>query len=217
MKSFFVAELRFARLIWNWFWFDRQEWLTPFCRLFCLICPVGDYLRSCPPKPSHSQGSVTGPYFGHGALQRLSELSPVQSLLFPRLDRGLTGFSTALLLIGLCLIIGEERLAGATFKVVNVNDAGVGSLRQAILDANDFPGLDSIAFSIPGTGMHTIALTAGLPQIVDPVVLDGTTQPGYAGRPLVQLDGTRAGVVHGLLVLGGGSVVRGRHLSKAKA
>ena len=100
-------------------------------------------------------------------------------------------------------------MAGATFKVVNVNDAGVGSLRQAILDANDFPGLDSIAFSIPGTGMHTIALTAGLPQIVDPVVLDGTTQPGYAGRPLVQLDGTRAGVVHGLLVLGGGSVVRG--------
>lgn len=36
----------------------------------------------------------------------------------------------------------------ATFTVTNTNDSGAGSLRQAILDANATPGLDSIVFNI---------------------------------------------------------------------
>ena len=44
----------------------------------------------------------------------------------------------------------------ATFTVTNTSDSGAGSLRQAILDANANPGLDTIAFDIPGAGVHTI-------------------------------------------------------------
>ncbi len=35
--------------------------------------------------------------------------------------------------------------------------------------------------------MHTIGLDTALPIVTDPVVIDGTTQPGYAGVPLIEL------------------------------
>ena len=66
----------------------------------------------------------------------------------------------------------------ATFSVTNTNDAGAGSLRQAILDANANAGTDLINFSIPGPGPHTIQPASALPIITDPVVIDGYTQPG---------------------------------------
>ncbi len=75
----------------------------------------------------------------------------------------------------------------ATFTVTNTNDAGAGSLRQAILDANAIDGFDAIEFSIPAatddgcnaaTGVCTIRPVGGLPFITDPVVIDGYTQPG---------------------------------------
>ncbi len=52
------------------------------------------------------------------------------------------------------------------------------SLREAIGLANAFPGPDTISFAIPGAGVHTISLISALPEITDPVVIDGTTQPG---------------------------------------
>ena len=68
---------------------------------------------------------------------------------------------------------------GATFTVINTNDTGVGSLRQAIIDANTAAGLDTIAFNIPGAGVHTITTpTIDLPDITSPVLIDGYTQPG---------------------------------------
>src|SRR5438132_7471692 len=45
----------------------------------------------------------------------------------------------------------------STFTVTNTNDSGPGSLRQAILSANVNPGLDSITFNIPGSGVRTIS------------------------------------------------------------
>ena len=65
----------------------------------------------------------------------------------------------------------------ATFTVINTNDSGAGSLRQAILDANANPGTDLIEFNIPGTGPHTIQPISTLPTITDRVVIDGHTQP----------------------------------------
>ncbi|MDQ1522874.1 MAG: hypothetical protein QOE47_798 [Pyrinomonadaceae bacterium] len=93
--------------------------------------------------------------------------------------------------------------------VTNTNDNGTGSLRQAILVANANPGADTIRFSI-GTGARTITPLFPLPAITGPVTIDGTTQPGYAGVPLIELNGIQAGAqTVGLKILGGNSRVRG--------
>lgn len=72
-----------------------------------------------------------------------------------------------------------------TFVVTTLADAGPGSLRQAIIDANTNPGADAIAFDVAGT--IRIGTTA-LPSITDTTVIDGTTAPGYAGKPVVRVD-----------------------------
>ena len=77
-----------------------------------------------------------------------------------------------------------------TFTVTNTNDSGAGSLRQAILNANATVGtLDTIAFNISGIGPHSVALLSGLPIITDPLIIDGTTQPGFSGAPIIELNG----------------------------
>ena len=52
---------------------------------------------------------------------------------------------------------------------------------------------DSITFDIPGTGTQTIALTSALPAITNSVAIDATSQPGFSGTPLIELDGANAG------------------------
>ncbi len=93
-----------------------------------------------------------------------------------------------------------------TFVVTNVNDSGPGSLRQAILDANANPGADSIHFNIPGPSLR-IQPVIGLPSIIDPLVIDGSTQPGFSGTPIIELNGSQA-VVGALFVGAPGSIIR---------
>jgi parallel beta-helix repeat protein len=95
----------------------------------------------------------------------------------------------------------------ATLTVTTTADSGVGSLRQAITDSNASVGtLDTIEFAI-GSGHQTITPLSALPTITDPAVIDGTTQPGYAGTPLIDIDG--AGLaVQAFFVTGGGSTIR---------
>jgi parallel beta-helix repeat protein len=115
------------------------------------------------------------------------------------------------------LVLGVPGLLrAATITVTTTADAGPGSLRQAILDSNASAGtLDTIAFAIAGAGPHTIAVASPLPGINDPVVIDGTTQPGYAGAPLIEIDGTGAGgFQHGLTINAGGSTVRGLAINR---
>jgi hypothetical protein len=96
------------------------------------------------------------------------------------------------------------------FTVTSTADAGPGSLRQAILDANGDPGPNTIAFRIDGTDLQTIQSASPLPAVTNPVVIDGTTQPGFAGSPLIVLSGTRAGQsANGLTIAADDSVVRG--------
>jgi hypothetical protein len=78
----------------------------------------------------------------------------------------------------------EDRTALSVFAVTNVADAGPGSLRQAILDSNADAGPDTITFQIGGGGVQTIRPTSQLPALTNPVVIDGTSQPGHAGAPL---------------------------------
>src|SRR5947208_2629106 len=63
------------------------------------------------------------------------------------------------------------------FTVMNTNDTGGGSLRQAILDANSMGG-GTINFNIAGGGVHTISPMTVLPTITQTVTIDGYSQSG---------------------------------------
>jgi len=86
--------------------------------------------------------------------------------------------------------------------------SGICTLRAAIQQSNANLGTDTVAFAI-GSGLQTIAPDSQLPIVADPVIIDGTTQPGYAGKPLIQLDGINAGVGSGLTIDGGSSTLKG--------
>src|SRR5437588_7006432 len=106
------------------------------------------------------------------------------------------------------------------YPVTTTDDSGPGSLRDAITSANGHPGLDRITFAI-GTGSQTIRPGSSssnpdepLPKITDPVVIDGTTQPGYSGTPLIRIDNWNASSPYtrgssALQITGGSSTVRG--------
>jgi len=46
----------------------------------------------------------------------------------------------------------------AIFKVTKKSDSGVGSLRQAIADANSNPGLDNIIFEVIDVNLNSAVL-----------------------------------------------------------
>ncbi len=114
---------------------------------------------------------------------------------------------------------------GVLFTVTTTADSGPGSLRQAILDANNAnAGTDTIDFDITAagdaagggtgynatTGVATIQPLSALPAITAPIFLDGTSQPGYNDTPLIVLSGVNAGSnAVGLDVAGGNSTVKG--------
>ncbi len=108
----------------------------------------------------------------------------------------------------------ERRELPATYTVVNTNDAGGGSLRQAILDANTNSGLDFVFFSI-GSGVQTITPLSPLPTVTDPIHMTGSTQPGYTGTPIIELNGTSAGTgTSGLDITAGSSYVQGLAINR---
>lgn len=91
---------------------------------------------------------------------------------------------------GQALISVNGRLLdqGPVLAVINTDDGGLGSLRQAILDANASPGADTIVFDIPAgqcgaDGVCRIAPATALPSITDAVTIDGTTQPRFGTAP----------------------------------
>jgi titin len=111
--------------------------------------------------------------------------------------------------------LSASPLAAATYTVTNTADSGPGSLRQALLDANANHGLDSIVFSISGMAPFTITPGSALPSVDDPVVLDGTTQPGYAGTPLIEINGANLpSSTDGLVLNAGGSTIAGLAINR---
>jgi len=107
------------------------------------------------------------------------------------------------------LLVGSSVAVAAanTFTVTNTNDSGNGSLRQAITDANNHAGADVIDFNISGAGVHTITPASQPPFITDKVTIDGTTQPGYADKPLIEISGAtvhNSGGGNALVIQSGG-------------
>ncbi len=105
----------------------------------------------------------------------------------------------------------EDRCLLSTFTVINTNDSGAGSLRAAItrVNADTQPGIDTINFAI-GSGAKTIKVgNYALPSILHAVVIDGSSQPGFAGSPLIELNGSQV-VNHGdgLHLVAGQSTVK---------
>ena len=125
---------------------------------------------------------------------------------------------------GVCHLEGlEDRKLLSTYVVTSILDnasgpAIPGSLRDAISQANANPGQDVIEFNIPGSGVQTISLLAALPTLSDAVVIDGTTQPGYVGMPLISVNGLNAGAnVDGFVVAGGDSTINGLAINNFKS
>jgi titin len=107
------------------------------------------------------------------------------------------------------LVVSAAPAAAATFTVTSTADSGAGSLRQAITSANALAGPDDITLAIPGGGSKTISVTsAPLPVVTGRLKIDGATQPGFAGTPLVRIDnGTGTSFTDGLEVTVGSSQV----------
>jgi len=123
----------------------------------------------------------------------------------------------------------EPRLLLATLVVNTTADDttpdGTLSLREAIEVSNgtlafsalspqeqgqvsgDLSQASTIDFDIPGMSVPVIEPTSALPEITQPVTIDGTSQPGLG---FVGLDGSGAGsLVDGLTISAGSSTVKG--------
>ncbi len=89
----------------------------------------------------------------------------------------------------------SDDLDGTTTSIAallaNKGADGKISLREAITAANNTAngpgGADRISFAI-GTGTQTISLASALPSITGALIIDGRTQTGYGGTPLIVID-----------------------------
>src|SRR6185295_10109420 len=108
------------------------------------------------------------------------------------------------LILLVCFLIFSGLASAKTITVTSTADIvavdGVITLREAMTAANTNaasgdapagdPGVDTIKFNIAGGGVKTITLLSALPPVTsDPIIIDGTSQPGYAGTPLIEING----------------------------
>ena len=108
-------------------------------------------------------------------------------------------FLDAILIAGAALAAADA--PAATITVTGTGDTiavdGAVTLREAITSINNGANVnadvvaagvygtnDQIVFNIPGTGVQTIAPASNLPNITQPVTIDGYTQPGSSPNTL---------------------------------
>lgn len=119
----------------------------------------------------------------------------------------------------LLLLLPIQPLHSANFVVRSKADAGIHTLRWAIVQSNTHPGPDIITFDIPGDGPHIIFPSSALPLLTDPagVIIDGLSQPssGLGKHPpatmqlRIVIDGSRAGNTPGIWILSPSNQVKG--------
>lgn len=144
-----------------------------------------------------------------------------------------------LLLLTLFVFFFTATAQAATFTVNSINDGsdantadnicetattGECTLRAAIEQANANAENDTINFNIPGAGVKTITPAKALPDITQPVTIDGYTQPGSGVNTLattdnavilIELSGANAGAnVNGLTLFANDSTLRGLAINR---
>jgi Domain of unknown function (DUF4347) len=105
----------------------------------------------------------------------------------------------------------------ATFNVTNTNDSGVGSLRQAVIEANAAMGADTISFTgtLADQTPDTIVLTTGQLTITDALVIAGpgagllTINANNASRVFQIIPGVDATIANVTIANGSASDVGG--------
>jgi hypothetical protein len=155
-------------------------------------------------------GNGTGTLHYEGSLSALNAALAGLSFTQPPGFYGNTSLSLDARSAGAVPLQAAFLISVGRFLVTTTADGGAGSLRQAILDSNAATGgTNTIDFDIPGQGVLTIAPTSPLPSITNPVLIDGTSQPGYAGTPLIAIDASSSGMADGLSITGCALTVRG--------
>ena len=102
-----------------------------------------------------------------------------------------------------------QTVHSATSTVINTNDSGAGSLRQALADANDG---DTINFDAAVTG--TITLTSGELLVNDSITINGPganilAVNGNAASRVFHISSGKTVIISGLTITNGGVVPNG--------
>jgi hypothetical protein len=124
------------------------------------------------------------------------------------------------LAVTLASLLGATTAQAADFTVTSTDDAGPGTLRQAIDDANGAAGPDTITISATGT----ITLMGALPAIADSVEINGpgqallTIDAGGASQVFIANGGVSATIrdlvaTNGLGLMNGGAIFDGGTLT----
>lgn len=115
----------------------------------------------------------------------------------------------------------ESRELLTVFQVTSAENAGPGTLRAAINASNQSPGADVIQFqAFQGPGTRTLSISAALPAITGPVIIDGYTAGGGVrntstnpavnnATPGIEIRSTAGDAILTINPRGGGSQVRG--------
>ena len=143
---------------------------------------------------------------------------PTGHATFPslRLDRLGTGYRLRAA-VGQVKSVASDRSTSSPWWSRRLPTTAPGPLRAAIATTNVISVPDTIAFSI-ATGPVMISPASALPALTDSVKIDATSQPGYAGSPIVRLDGDGAGTgANRLLVQASGVTVRGLVITRFAA
>ncbi|MFL6246259.1 MAG: IPT/TIG domain-containing protein [Thermoanaerobaculia bacterium] len=97
----------------------------------------------------------------------------------------------------------------SSITVTSANDSGSGTLRQALDDATNGLCTSPCTILFNLSSAAPIQPLTALPSVNTTVVIDGMSQPGYAGTPLIEINGSLCACNVGLDVHATGSTVRG--------
>lgn len=161
--------------------------------------------------PGSGGNLAANPLFVSTTDFNLQLASPARESGTPSVPGGLSAYDVE----GSARVVGivdrgayEANTSGSPIlTVTNTNDAGAGSLRAAITEANADPDVTIIGFNIGGACPRTIALTSALPAITRSTSIRGYTQAGASAN--TEAFGDDATLCVELTKVGGNAVANG--------